>query len=134
MWRIYTLDYRDRFLFLMLETFFLPENVGNFHNRSQPAFFLWWKAEQYNQENRKKSIMVMSSFLSTLLFSTFILMCSLFFHPCKRVPSEHTWEHFTGRSHITRSSKRLFFSPINIKNKRTKFNPLFEPLILPYIK
>jgi hypothetical protein len=46
-------DYRDRFLFLMLETFFPPENVRNFYNRPEPGVFLWWKAEQFNQENRK---------------------------------------------------------------------------------
>jgi hypothetical protein len=65
----------------MLGTFFPPENVRNFHNRPESGVFLWWKAEQYNQENRKekKSTMVMSSFLSTLLFFSFVLTCSLFF-------------------------------------------------------
>jgi hypothetical protein len=53
----------------MLGTFFPPENIGNFHNRLELGVFLWWKAEQYNQENRKeKSTIVTSSFLSTLLF------------------------------------------------------------------
>jgi hypothetical protein len=32
-------DYRDGFLFLMLATFFPPENVRNFHNRPEPGVF-----------------------------------------------------------------------------------------------
>jgi hypothetical protein len=32
-------DYRDQFLFLMLETFFPSENVGNFYNRPEPDVF-----------------------------------------------------------------------------------------------
>jgi hypothetical protein len=35
-------------------TFFPPENVGNFRNRPEPGIFLWWKAKQYNQKNRKE--------------------------------------------------------------------------------
>jgi hypothetical protein len=38
---IYTVDYRDQFLFLMLGTLFSPENVGNFHNRPEPGFFIF---------------------------------------------------------------------------------------------
>jgi hypothetical protein len=120
----YTVDYRDQFLF-NAENFLSPKNVGNFHNRPKADVFLWWKAKQYNQKNRKrKKVLWLCHLFYPPYFFLFCPNMFSFFHPCKRMSSEHLWEHFTGRSHITRSSKLLFFfvSPINIKNKRTKFN------------
>jgi hypothetical protein len=79
--------YTDRF-FLMLGTFFPKKLLGTSIIDRILAFFLWWKAEQYNQENRKeKKYYDYVIFFIHLTFFSFVLTCSL--HPCKRVPSEH---------------------------------------------
>jgi hypothetical protein len=43
-------DYRDQFLFLMLETFFAPENVGNFHNKLEPGVFFMVETQKIKLE------------------------------------------------------------------------------------
>jgi hypothetical protein len=77
---IYTIDYKDRFLFLMLGIFFSPENVGNFHNTLEPGVFYGGRPNNIiGKIEKEKNTMVMLSFLSTLLFFYFVLTYSLFF-------------------------------------------------------
>jgi hypothetical protein len=57
----------------MLGTFFPPENIGNFRNRPEPDIFLWWKAKQFNQKNRKEKKYY--GYVIFFIHHTFFLFC-----------------------------------------------------------
>jgi hypothetical protein len=80
---IYTVDYRDQFLFFNAGKFLSPQKIlGTFIIDQSPTFFLWWKADQYNQENRKRKkyhAWLCHLFYPPYFFFSFVITCSLFF-------------------------------------------------------
>jgi hypothetical protein len=111
-------DYRDWFLFLMLKTFFPPENVGNFHNRPEPNVFYGERPNNIIRKIEKKKKYY--GYVIFFIHLTFFLFCpNVFFFfilasVCRPSIRENIlWGIRTLHVHL---SDCFFVSPINIKS------------------